>query len=75
LLVAEVPLALEEPEHPANRGISGWIGKIGENVGGAGVAAPINDLHDLSLPAAELIERAVFHVGPSFGFNDRMSMD
>jgi hypothetical protein len=49
----DMALLFEDAQLGANRGVAGWIGKRLVDFGGAGPAAPIEDVHDLALAAAQ----------------------
>src|SRR3954469_14692412 len=61
LLVPEMPLTLEKPQHPADSRVGWRVWKICQYLGGICSSAPVDDVHDLSLTATELLESAVLH--------------
>src|SRR3954454_371431 len=53
LLVAQIALALEVPQHPANAGVSRAVRQVGANLRRGRAAAPVDDLDDLALTPAK----------------------
>src|SRR5689334_5581376 len=53
LLVREMPLVLEEVEHRPHRGVARRVRQMVADVADQRAAEPIDDIHDLSLPATE----------------------
>src|SRR3989442_946325 len=61
LLMTQMPLFLEHSQQGADRGVTGRIGKLIEHLGGAGSAGPIDHVHDLPFPTAQLRVRFFGH--------------
>src|SRR5450759_807310 len=61
LLVAEMAFALEQAQHAAHSRVRWGIGKIGEHFSRVRPSPPVDDLHDLSLSASELVQSAILH--------------
>jgi hypothetical protein len=53
LLVTNVSFYLEKAKHRAHRGVAGRIWNVLEHLGRGRAAAPIDDIHDLSLAATQ----------------------
>src|SRR5688572_25144312 len=74
VLVAKMSLFLEEPEHSTNGGVAWRIGKVVQDVGGGCAPAAIDDVHDLPLPRAELLQGSFPSHQCSMGYKPSMSM-
>ena len=53
LLVTNVALFLEHAQLRADGGVGGIAGELGHHLADGGAAAPVEDVHDLPLAAAE----------------------
>src|SRR5687768_4341650 len=73
LLVAHVPLALEQPQHSSDSRIGRRISEIFQDLGSVGAATAVDDLHDLPLASSELAQCMVFHHPVSSGVKPNMS--
>ena len=49
----QVPLLFQDAEKGANGGLAGRVVQVGQDLGRRGLAAAVDDLHDLPLTAAE----------------------
>jgi hypothetical protein len=59
VVVPQVALLLEEPQHSAYCGITRRIWKLGANFSCRRPAKPVNDVHYLPLARAEIFHRAL----------------
>src|ERR1035437_4832287 len=62
--VAYVALLLQEGQHSANGGIAGRVRQFRQDLRYASLSKPIENLHDLALPAAELSSDVFVHPKP-----------
>src|SRR5213593_1339284 len=54
LLMTQMPFLLEHPQERAHGGITRRIRELIEHLGGGGTAGPVDHVHDLPLPTAQL---------------------
>ncbi len=74
--MAKVSLLLEDAQHRAHRGSHRRIGQVLMNLGGRRVTVTVDEIHDLSLTATELLGggRGRFrHAG--YGLDKKISLD
>src|SRR5256885_10171608 len=57
-----VTLLFQYPEQRPNGGIAGRVRQRGENFSRRGLAPGVKNIHDLALPAAELVISGLWHI-------------
>src|SRR5205823_5043807 len=62
--VADVSLLLQQGQHSANGGIAGRVRQFRQDLRYTRLSEPIENLHDLALPAAELSSDVSVHLKP-----------